>query len=128
MENCIFCKIISGQLPSYKVYEDDNFLGFLDIYPRAKGDTLLIPKTHYRWVYDVPEFSDYWQAALKISKAMQKTLNPSFINYFTFGLDIFHAHIHITPRKNEKQVVPPIITIPPEEMKKIAEIIRKELL
>jgi len=127
MKDCIFCKIVRGELPSYKVYEDDKFLGFLDIGPRAKGDTLLIPKKHYRWVYDVPEFGDYWCTALKITKAMQKALDPFFVNYFTFGLDVFHAHIHITPRKNERQIVPPIIKISPEEMKKIAEMIRKEL-
>jgi len=52
MANCLFCQIIKGEVPCYKVYEDKDFLGFLDIYPVSNGHCLLIPKTHYRWVYE----------------------------------------------------------------------------
>ena len=55
MDNCIFCKIVKGELPSYKVYEDDKCMAFLDIHPVAMGHTLLIPKEHYRWAQDMPD-------------------------------------------------------------------------
>lgn len=122
MINCIFCQIVTGKSPSYKVYEDDFFFGFLDIFPRVKGHAVLIPKKHYRWVYDVPEFGKYWEAVLKITKAMQKAFSPSFVTYVTHGLEIEHAHIHILPRiEGETSFVPDTKQFPREEMKKIAE-------
>jgi len=124
MQDCIFCKIVAGQLPSYKVYEDEDFLGFLDIYPRVKGHTVFIPKIHYRWVYDVPQFDKYWLVALKITQTMQKTLHPTFVSYVTHGLEIPHAHIHIMPRYKETEFIPEVKKIPDEEMKLIAEKIR----
>lgn len=125
MKNCIFCQIVEGKAPCYKVYEDDKFLGFLDIYPRTKGHTLLIPKKHYQWVYDVPDFDKYWLAALKITKAMKKVFNPYFITYVTHGLEVPHAHIHILPR-NEKETsfVPEVKVFSKEKMEEIAEKLR----
>ena len=127
MENCIFCKIAQGKIPSYKIYEDDLFFGFLDINPRTIGHSLLIPKKHYRWVYEVPGFETYWGTVLKITKAMQKSLHPTFITYLTHGLEITHAHIHILPRKDETEMVPPVKKLLPGELKETAERIRKEL-
>jgi histidine triad (HIT) family protein len=124
MQYCAFCKIVKGELPSYKIYEDEEFLGFLDITPRAKGHTLLIPKKHYRWVYDMSseEFGRYWQTAFKITKAMQKTLHPEFVSYVTFGLHIYHAHIHIMPRaKGNTQTVPRKKKFKKEEFEEVAE-------
>lgn len=128
MENCIFCQIVAGKSPAYKIYEDENFIGFLDIYPHAVGHTLVIPKKHYQWVYDYPEFGIYWEAALVVTKAIQRTLKPSFITYFTIGVDVHHAHIHIVPRFGEFDgVYPAVKNISKEEMKEIAEKIRKEV-
>lgn len=101
MKDCIFCQIVTGKSPSYKVYEDDLFFGFLDIYPKSRGHTLLIPKKHYQWVYDVEEFERYWKTTLKVTKAIQKSQKPYFIQYLTFGLDVPHAHIHIIPYYKE---------------------------
>jgi histidine triad (HIT) family protein len=128
MKDCIFCKIIKGEIPSYKIYEDDLFIGFLDVYPRVRGHTLLIPKKHYRWTYDVPAFGNYWEAVKKITFAMQKSLNPEFISYVTHGLEVAHAHIHILPRKKgETAFVPDIKKIGKDEMDKIASKIRNSL-
>ncbi len=122
MQNCIFCQIVKGEAPCYKVYEDEKFLGFLDIFPRTKGHTLLIPKKHYQWVYDVPDFADYWLAALKITKAMKEVFNPYFITYLTHGLQVPHAHIHIMPRTvSETGFIPEQKNFSQEEMKQIAE-------
>jgi len=97
MDDCIFCKIVNGKSPSYKVYEDEKFIGILDIFPRAKGHVLLLPKKHFQWVYDLPDFGKYWEVALKITKAMEKGLKTTFIHYLTFGFHVSHAHIHIIP-------------------------------
>lgn len=120
---CIFCNIVAGKLPSHTIYEDGLFFGFLDIYPRTKGHALLIPKTHYRWTYDVSEFGLYWEAALKITKAMQKVFNPSFVTYVTHGLEVPHAHIHILPRYNETEFVPEIKSFTKEEMENVKNLL-----
>jgi histidine triad (HIT) family protein len=100
MSDCIFCKIVKGEIPCYKVYEDANFLAFLNINPVVPGQTLLIPKKHYRWVYDVPVFAEYWHTAKKIALAIKDSdLKPDFVSFMTVGKDVSHAHIHIVPRK-----------------------------
>lgn len=121
MDNCIFCKIVKGEIPCFKVYEDDLFLGFLDIHPLVHGHTLLIPKKHYKWVYDVPEFDKYWMSVLKITNLYKKIFNTEFVTYGTHGLEVPHAHIHILPRKDEIEFLPKEITITTEEMGQITE-------
>ncbi len=98
MEDCIFCKIVQGTIPAYKVYEDTHYLAFLDIFPRVKGHTLLIPKKHYRWVYDIPEFGAYWETARKVAYTVQKVTQSSFTSFVTMGEEVPHAHIHILPQ------------------------------
>src|SRR3989344_6104504 len=127
MQDCVFCKIVAGQHPSYKTIKKEKVFAFLDIYPRTKGHTLVIPKKHYRWVYDVPDFGEYWEATLTITKALQKVLNPKFISFVTHGLDVAHAHVHIFPRYDEKGFVPDIIKIPVDEMQELKEKITKEI-
>lgn len=100
MDNCIFCKIVKGEIPSHKVFEDDLFFGFLDIHPASIGHTLLIPKKHIRWVHDVEPFNKYWAIALKIMRKINKALSPKWVQYFTHGA-IPHAHIHIIPRYDD---------------------------
>lgn len=126
MNDCIYCQIIKGESPCYKLYEDDLFICILDIFPRSKGHALVIPKKHYRWVYDVAEFKEYWDVALKLTKAMQKALTPEFVTYVTHGTQVFHAHILVMPRyKGETEYVPEIKKLSKEEMEEIAEKIRK---
>lgn len=129
MENsCIFCKIVNKKAPSYTVYEDSQFLAFLDIYPRTEGHTLVIPKNHYRFVYDVPYFDQYWLVVLKITKAMKKIFKPYFITYATHGLEVPHAHIHVLPRKKEEtEFVPAVKNIPSERLTTISEQLRNAL-
>jgi histidine triad (HIT) family protein len=98
MDDCVFCKIVSGQIPCYKVYEDDLFLGFLDIKPLNPGNSLLIPKIHYRWVYDVPEFGQYWEIAKKIALITMPIVGASATSFLTLGYEVTHAHIRIIPR------------------------------
>lgn len=101
MDDCIFCKIIKGEIPCYKVYEDDLFLAFLDINPRNLGHTLLIPKNHFRWVDDVQPYDLYWENAKKLSMVIQKVTNCTTVSKVVIGLDVPHAHIHLIPRFND---------------------------
>lgn len=98
MENCIFCKIVAGEIPSYKVYEDVDFIAFLDIRPLTKGNTLVIPKKHFRWTYDVPNFGKYFEVAKKVGLAAQKAFNAKWISFLTLGWEVPHAHIRVIPR------------------------------
>lgn len=95
---CIFCKIVKGEMSSYKVYEDDSFIAFMDIFPRTKGHVLVIPKEHYRWVYDVPQFGEYFEVAKKVGKKAQKAVKADFISFVTVGNEVPHAHIHVLPQ------------------------------
>lgn len=127
MSDCIFCKIISGEIPSYKVYEDENYLAFLDIHPLNFGHTLLIPKKHYRWVTDIPDFGNYWETAKKISQAIQIAVNADFISFLTVGNEVSHAHIHIIPRFNNDGIIAidhdKIKVADPEKMEEIKNLI-----
>jgi len=97
MENCVFCKVVRGELPSTKVYEDEHFLAILDIQPRAPGQTLVIPKEHYRWVWDVPEAGKYFEIARKIARALQKAFGVEMILSKVVGEEVPHAHIWLFP-------------------------------
>lgn len=95
--NCVFCKIIAGEIPAHKVYEDSNFLAFLDINPRSPGHVQIIPKKHYRWVWDVPNAGEYFEIAKKIALAQQKAFNTDFILSKIIGDEVEHAHIWVFP-------------------------------
>lgn len=97
MKDCVFCKIVEGKIPSYKVYENANFMAFLDIAPVNKGQILVIPKKHYRWTWDVPNFGEYWEVARTIAMAAMKSLGAKMVEFLTHGTDVEHAHIWIVP-------------------------------
>lgn len=98
MTDCIFCKIISGDIPSYKVYEDDSYLAFLDIHPLNPGHTLTIPKQHYRWVWDVPDIGGYYSVVGKVANALRKALATDWIVSIVLGEAVPHAHVWLVPR------------------------------
>ncbi len=97
MEDCIFCKIVNGEIPSHKVYEDDVFLAFLDINPESPGHVQVIPKTHYRWVWDVPNAGAYFEVAKKIARAQKKAFNTDLVLSRIVGDEVPHAHIWVFP-------------------------------
>jgi len=98
--NCIFCKIIRGEIPAHKVYEDNNFLAFLDINPQSPGHTQVIPKEHYRWVWDIPNAGKYFEVVKKIALAQQKAFDTDFILSKIIGDEIPHAHIWVFPNSD----------------------------
>ncbi len=99
-KDCIFCKIVSGEIPAYKVYEDADFLAFLDIHPESVGHVQVIPKKHYRWVWDTPNAGAYFEVAQKVAKAQQKAFDTEWILSKIVGEDVPHAHIWVFPSRD----------------------------
>lgn len=97
MNTCIFCKIVAKEVPAEVVYEDANFLAFLDIRPLSPGHTLVIPKQHYRWVWDVPNAGAYFEAAKKVALAQQKAFDVEMVLSKIIGEEVPHAHIWVFP-------------------------------
>ncbi len=108
MNDCIFCKIIKGEIPSNKVYEDEKVLAFLDIGPVNKGHTLVIPKDHYENIYDISDdlLKNVITAVKKVSIALKKGVSADGINIAMSnekpsGQLVPHFHFHIIPRFKE---------------------------
>lgn len=100
MENCIFCKIVKKEIPCAKVYEDDNFLAFLDIAPVMDGHLLIIPKEHVVWMQDASDnvISEIFKLAKKLMNALKKGLDCDYVSVSVVGKDIPHFHVHLNPR------------------------------
>lgn len=98
MDVCIFCEIVDKKRPAHVVYEDEQFMSFLDKYPLTKGNCLVIPKKHVRWVDDVENFGNFFELARKVGKAVQMAFLSSWTQYLTIGHEIPHAHIRVVPR------------------------------
>lgn len=103
--DCIFCKIVKGEIPSYKVYEDDETLAFLDIAPVNPGHTLVIPKDHFENLYTLPDeaLTRLMLTAKKVALGVKKGIGADGINIAmnngkAGGQVIFHAHLHVIPR------------------------------
>jgi histidine triad (HIT) family protein len=97
MEDCVFCKIIRKEIPAFVVYEDENFLAFLDINPQSPGHCQVIPKKHYRWVWDVPNIGKYFEVVAKIALAQRKAFQTDWIISKIVGDEVEHAHIWVFP-------------------------------
>lgn len=111
-DNCIFCKIASGEIPSYTVYEDDDFKAFMDISPASKGHTILIPKQHADNIFEIDETvaSKLLPVAARIAKALKAELKCEGLNLLqnngeAAGQTVFHFHMHLIPRYKVDKVV-----------------------
>ncbi|KKW42358.1 hypothetical protein A3I46_02135 [Candidatus Kaiserbacteria bacterium RIFCSPLOWO2_02_FULL_54_13] len=102
MEDCIFCKIVKGEIPATKIYEDGDFLAFLDIHPRTPGHTQVIPKGHYQWVWDVPNVGGYFEVVRKVACAQRKVFGTDWILSKIVGDEVAHAHIWVFPSDEAK--------------------------
>jgi histidine triad (HIT) family protein len=105
MSDCIFCKIIKGEIPSVKIYEDDRVYAFADINPVTDGHTLVIPKTHAQGLLDISaeDLAAVARGARKVAAAIEKALNPTGIialqlNGASVGQMVMHYHMHLVPR------------------------------
>ena len=99
----IFTKIAKGEIPSYKIFEDEHFYAFLDISPMAKGHTLVIPKKEIDYLFDIDDamLKEMIVLSKKIAKAIEKAIECNRVGVMVIGLEVPHAHIHLIPIQNE---------------------------
>jgi len=134
MEDCIFCKIAKGEIPSFKIYEDKDIFAFLDIKPFSKGHCLVIPKKHFENIFDIDEntLKKVIVVSKKMSEKIKETLSADGIrlsqsNGKTAGQEIMHFHFHIIPRYENDNIpmhpaaTPHLLKADFGELKKIAE-------
>lgn len=109
--DCIFCKIVNNEIPSYKIYEDEFVLAFLDITQGTKGHTLVIPKKHIKNVYELDSFTaeKIFSVVPKIANAIKQAFNPIGLNIVNNNEQplqaVFHYHLHLIPRYEDDNVV-----------------------
>lgn len=128
----IFTKIVNGEIPAYKVAEDENYLAFLDIFPAAKGHTLVIPKKEIDYLFDLDDeiYSGLQLFAKKVAEGLKKAIVCERVGVLVLGLEVPHAHIHLIPMKNETDVLnfSNKKKFTPEEFEAIREIISSNIL
>ena len=127
----IFSRIVAGEIPSYKVAENEQFYAFLDINPLAKGHTLVIPKREVDYIFDLEdeEIAAMHVFAKKVAKAIKAAFPCIKVGEAVLGLEVPPAHIHLVPMQSEKDMLftNPKLKLTPEEFKEIAEKITKEI-
>jgi len=127
----IFSKIVNGEIPCYKIAETEKFLAFLDVFPLAKGHTLVIPKKETDYIFDIEdeEFAALQLFSKKIAKAIEKAVPCKRIGVAVIGLEVPHAHIHLIPLNHVGDInfSRPKLNLPKEEMEEIAGRIREQL-
>jgi histidine triad (HIT) family protein len=121
----IFTKIINGDIPAYKIVEDNNYIAFLDVFPLQKGHTLIVPKKEIDNLFDLEDntLSGMMLFAKKVAKSMEKTFACKKIGVTVIGLEVAHAHIHLIPINAEKDMnfSNPKMKLEAEEMQEIAK-------
>ena len=127
----IFSKIVSGDIPAYKVAEEDNHLAFLDIFPLAKGHVLVIPKKESDYIFDIAseEYLALWKFAQKVAKGMDKVIACERIGVAVIGLEVSHAHIHLIPLNNVSDInfERPKLKFSEAEMQEVANLIKSAI-
>jgi len=127
----IFSKIIAGEIPCYKIAEDDRFFAFLDINPLSKGHTLVVPKLEEDYIFNLDDdmLSGMILFARKVALALEKSVPCLRIGVAVIGLEVPHAHIHLIPitREADMNFKNPKLKLEPDEMNSIAEGIRQHL-
>lgn len=127
----IFTKIIQGEIPSYKIAEDENYYAFLDINPLAKGHTLIVPKKETDYLFDLDDdlLAGMSVFSKKVALAIENVIPCARIGAAVLGLEVPHAHIHLIPINSETDISfsKPKLKLSDEEFREIAEKIRKAL-
>ncbi|GAB1450710.1 HIT domain-containing protein [Draconibacterium sp.] len=127
----IFSKIVNGEIPAYKVAEDENYLAFLDIFPVAKGHTLVIPKKEVDYIFDLEDdlYIGLQVFAKKVALALKTAIPCQKVGVLVLGLEVPHAHIHLIPMQNEADVLnfSNKKKFTPDEFQTIKELISKNI-
>ena len=128
MAESIFTKIIKGEIPCYKILEDDRFIAFLDVFPIKKGHTLVVPKAQIDYLFDLDDslLSDLMLFTKKVAQKMEKAIPCERIGVAVVGLEVPHAHIHLVPLDSVGDIDfgQPKLKLSSQEMAKIADSIR----
>lgn len=128
----IFTKIINGEIPAYKVAEDENYLAFLDVFPLKPGHALVIPKLENDYIFDLDDaqLAGLMVFAKKVAKGIRKVIPCKRIGVAVIGLEVPHTHIHLIPMEHvgDMNLANPKMKIAPEEMQIIAEKIRTQIV
>ena len=128
----IFSRIIAGEIPCYKIAEDDRFFAFLDINPLSKGHTLVIPKVEEEYIFNLDDdtLSGLILFSKKVAIALEQSVKCIRVGVAVIGLEVPHTHIHLIPinRESDMNFKNPKLTLSKEEMTYIAESIRKNLM
>jgi histidine triad (HIT) family protein len=127
----IFSKIVNGEIPAYKVAEDENYFAFLDIFPVAKGHTLVIPKKEVDYIFDLEDdlYVGLQVFAKKVAIGLKKAIPCKKVGVLVLGLEVPHAHIHLIPMQNEADLLnfSKKLKFTPEEFQKIKELISENI-
>lgn len=127
----IFSRIIAGEIPCYKIAENENYFAFLDISPLAKGHTLVIPKVEVDYIFDLDDdmLAGLHLFAKKIARALKQAIPSQRVGIAVLGMEVPHAHIHLIPLQSESDMLfsNPRLSFQPEEMAEIAKNIQKYL-
>ncbi len=127
----VFTKIVNGEIPSFKIAEDDRYFAFLDINPLAKGHTLVIPKQEIDYMFDLDDdlLAGLMVFSKKIARAIDKAIECKRVGVAVLGLEVPHAHIHLIPLQSEADISfsNPKLKFSQEEFEQIAKAIRREL-
>ena len=128
----IFTRIVNGEIPSYKVAENENYYAFLDINPLAKGHTLVIPKMEEDYIFNLPAdvYAGLWEFANKVAKAIDKAVPCKRVGVAVLGMEVPHAHIHLVPLNSESdlQFSNQKLSLTKEEFEQIASNIAQEFI
>ncbi len=128
----VFSRIISGEIPCYKIAEDDRFFAFLDISPLAKGHTLVVPKQEVDYIFDIEDeqHKELWSFAKKVAKALKHAVPCKRIGIAVIGLEVPHAHIHLIPmnKVSDMNFASPKLSFPASEMEETAQKIRSQFV
>jgi len=126
----IFTKIINGEIPCYKIAEDENFMAFLDVNPNAKGHTLCIPKQEINKIFELEDdlYMGLMQFSKKIAVALEKTVPCKRIGMAVVGLEVPHAHVHLIPlNEMDEMRFQNKVTLSKDEFEALAESIKTNL-
>lgn len=126
----IFTKIVNGEIPCYKIAEDENYFAFLDINPNAKGHTLCIPKFEVDKIFDMDEahFLGLMHFSRKVAKAIEKTVPCNRIAISVIGIEVPHAHVHLIPLNTMEDIrFQKKVAMSKEEFENLAQEIRSNL-
>ena len=127
----IFTKIVNGEIPAYKVAEDENYFAFLDIFPVAKGHTLVIPKKEVDYLFDLEDelYAGLQLFAKKVAVGLKKAIPCEKVGVLVLGLEVPHAHIHLVPMQNEGDLLnfSDKKKFTPEEFQEITKLISENI-